>query len=233
MLVFLFLLLLVPLTGHAATIFDDTFTGTGGLSAHTPDVGTSWTSVFSNGLSFTLDGAGAVGDNGPSSSLYNYLTANATYSTADYDVTATFSTFNTAGASRMIGLLARYQDTNNFYLAWIEDGTGTNDVRIYSCVAGTCTKISSTEDTNPTANDVFVLELRGNQIGLKKNGAYVINPITDSSISAAGKAGYGAGDFLNITTASTPGGGGKATQFTVTTVDATSCGRGLLLGVGC
>jgi hypothetical protein len=204
----------------AGVIFDDTFTGSSvALNSHTPDTGTSWTLVTNNTTTLALNGSGGVAETaGPSVTRFAFYTANTTYASADYDVEVTFSTFTTAAAGRMFGLVGRWQDANNYYLAWIEDSAGTNDVRLYSCVAGTCTKISSTEDTNPTANDVFLLEMRGSQIGLKKNGSYVINPVTNSNHSAAGKAGLETGDFGDITTASGMGGNGVATRFTVTEI---------------
>ena len=202
----------------ATTIFDDTFTGgAGALTSHTPDTGTSWTALNVSGVSISLDGSGSISDNGPGAATYAYYTANATYPTADYDVTVTFSAMNTACATtRMAGILGRIQDASNYYLAWIEcDASATNAIRIYKVVAGTSTKISGAEDVTSAANDIYVFEFRGSAIGLKRNGSYVINPITDTAISAAGKAGYGVGDFGTETGAAAPGSNIAATQFTV------------------
>lgn len=212
----------------AATIFNDTCTDTDGDNIdtqHTPNTGTSWTEFSTvNGGQIAVYGNSCTEEIGPGSNIGAQYTADATYSTANYTVTATYDVFTSTAAGRISTLICRWQDANNFYAAWIEDSAGTNDVRIYDCTAGTCTKLSSTEDTNPTAGDVFILECNGSSIGLKKNGSYVISPITDATHSAAGKAGMGAGTFGNIT-AGSGNGNIKITTFLVETIDAVATRR--------
>ena len=219
-------LLAVPAQA-ATTIFNDTFTGAAGnLSAHSPDTGTSWTSVLQSTVLIKLDGSGNAYDGvGPDSAGYQYLTADATYPSANYNITATLSTFSPGGGTRMIGIIGRYVDSSNYYMATIIDSGQANDVRIYKVVAGTATKISGSEDTNPTTNDVFIFEFNGSAIGLKKNGSYVINPITDATFSSAGKAGLGAGDFGTETGMQTAGTGALVTTFLVDYAPAAVSGR--------
>lgn len=218
----------VSLAWAVGVIFNDTMTGTNGtaLSAHTPDTGTSWTSLALSGTTITLNGSGGATDpNGPGVSLVAYYKANATYDTANYDVEAQHSTFVNTTAGRMVGLLAHVQDASNFYLAYISTPTDTNDVRIYKCVGGTLTKMSTTEDTGPVANDIFILEVRNNSVGLKKNGSYVINPIAgDAALAAAGTAGYGVGDVCGDTSFASGGANFVVDYFKVTTY-ATSTRR--------
>lgn len=211
--------------GWAAEIFRDTFTGTinTNINAHTPDVGTSWTLIATGGNTageISLNGSGAVTGEGPNSAGHGLYTADATYPTADYDVEATFATFTPGGITRTMYIGCRFTATNNFYFAWIEDGAGTNDIRIYSVSSGVSTKLSSTEDTNPTTGDVFTLTCRGNKIGLKKNGVYVITEITDSTHTSAGKALVGDGDIVDITGAASAGPNLQLGLFTVNTVAA-------------
>ena len=211
------------------TIFNDTCTDTDGDdidTAHTPNTGTSWTEFFTAGSGqLAIYGNACTEEAGPAAATAAYYTADATYSTANYSVSATLGTWTSTAASRMMGLIGRWQDASNFYLAWIEDSAGTNDIRIYKVVAGAATKLSSTEDTNPVATDVFKFILNGSSLSLQKNGADVITAITDTTFSTAGKAGMGAGDFGDLTSAASGDGNLTITTFLVETIDAAATRR--------
>ena len=230
--------LLVSPVWAVTTIFNDTCTDTDGDNidtAHTPDTGTGWTEYLTDGVGQLATYSNAcTEETGPSLTRYAYYTADATYSTANYSVSATLGTWTSTAAGRMMGLIGRWQDANNYYLAWIEDSAGTNDIRIYKVVAGVSTQISSTEDTNPTGGDVFKFILNGSSLSLQKNGGNVISPITDTAHSAAGKAGMGAGDFADLTSAASGDGNLTITTFTVETIDGTPAvsQRMMLMGIG-
>lgn len=217
-----------------AQIFQDSFTGSASgtiIYNHTPDtIGTSWTEVYES-ADETCDGsnpcgrliidadvtgvrANAIDSDG--SSLY---TADATYSTANYSVAATFSAFSASGAGRTQSIACRIQDANNFVIALLIDSTDTHDARLFKVVGGVDTELSSTEDTNWTSGDIATLVCNGDQFSLQKNGVDVITAKTasDAGIQAAGKAGIGSGDFTgNLGFASASG--TKVTLFVVTAI---------------
>ena len=228
-------LLLIASPAWATIIFEDSFTGSASgteLESHTPDTtGTSWSKISSAGsgnlqINADVTSIQSAGIDAAGSSIY---TADATYSTANYEVEATFPVFNTSGSNgRTMNLFCRYQDANNFYLAWLEDSAGNTDVRLYSVVAGTATLIGSS-DTNPASGNVFTLVCNGNQISLKKNGANVINPVTNSDHTTAGKAGIGAGDFTGITSAVSGGVNIRVGLFKVNTLTSAPTRRGTVI----
>jgi hypothetical protein len=172
-------------------IFADNFTGSDGtqLQSHTPDTGTSWTRLWgSNG---TLDLVitsnrcvqEAVTNNGV---IY---TADATYPSADYDIT--FTVFTLVDLDRPAYVFVRLQDQENMYAARIYRSSRGAISRLYKKVSGTWTALGSLF-TGPADGSVCKLEIVGTALKFYDDGVEVASA-TDSDISAAGKAGLGAG----------------------------------------
>ena len=180
-------------------IFRDTFTETIGspaLSSHTPDTGDSWTQLINIGdttlgVASATDrctktaGGGGLGDGAA-------WTADATYSSADYEVAYTVAVLESGDDP--FWLLARVQDSNNFYAAHFN----RDEHRIYKKVGGTWTALTSLTSFNTSllsvVQDRFSLIVEGTTIDLRLNGT-LIATATDSAISAAGKAGVGIGNI--------------------------------------
>lgn len=216
--------LVLPVQSRAQVIFDDTFTETVDtlLENHVPDLGTSWALITNSANGYMIiDGAGDfVYGKGPGGGEFSWYTANVTYPSANYEVEGTLNPGTSVGTTRMLWLGCRYTATGgvNFdgYGAWVEDSAGTNDIRLYKFVNGVSTKLSTTEDTNPAINDVFILVCSVTSLTIKKNGVAVVGPITDSSITTAGKAWVGAGKVADVTGAATAGGNLGWTRLRVT-----------------
>ncbi len=88
-----------------------------------------------------------------------------------------------------VGRLNTAADT--YYQVQLKRGPVTKDIRLFKTVAGTFTQLGSTyTGFTPTNSTPFTLTLSmsGTSITAKVNGSVVIGPITDSDISAAGKA---------------------------------------------
>ena len=224
---FIIIFIAFTLAYASTTPFNDTFTGTNGtnLQAHTPDTGTSWTQEVINGSGQIQIQSNAIQAQFTASAGGSFQAANATYGSNDYTVTAVFVSIAGTTASRNAWLGCRYANsggTTGYFAAIVQNAT--NDVVIYRLDAGTPTKISGSEDTNPTNGDTFALECNGSQIGLKKNGSYVINPITDPTYTT-GVAAVGFGEIFGLTAYGTAGGEMTIDTFTVTTIDpSTSVG---------
>lgn len=183
-----------------AVIFQDAFTGTSGtlVTAHTPNTGTSWTSLIFNGgggegiaiSSNTADANSA----GLSLSEGQLLTADATYSSANYVVKCLYSTSD-SGDDTFV-LAARIQDANNMYaLVWNDDL-----FELYKKVSGTWSLIGSDLGAVAVQGDTIQLVVNGTNVKTMTNSV-VRHNVTDSSISAAGKGGFGFGNvgILNHT----------------------------------
>jgi hypothetical protein len=185
-----------------AVIFSDTFTEettSVALTAHTPDVGTSWSLLWDSGagarvlqVNFSTDSVRCSGNSGDYGLMY---TADATYPSANYEVQATFiSTFSTITP---IYLLARVQDQENMYAVRLV--SGASGAQLYKKVSGTWSTLGSA--VTIADGSVVMLSVNGTAIKLFDDGAEVVS-VTDSDISGTGKAGVahgGAAELVNST----------------------------------
>lgn len=178
----------------------DTFQGSQGtlLSAHAPDVGSTWVQVTS-GVSGDIQLTGA-GSAQPRNSLPNsgmaYINTAAPPS-ADYSVSADWFFATTTGAlDENMYMIARCQDSapvaNNTYyqLSYVAGGS---DIQLNVLVAGLGTLLGSAAFA-PVAGQTYLVALQciADQISVLLNGATIIGPITNSAITLAGHAGIGA-----------------------------------------
>jgi hypothetical protein len=168
--------------GGGTVFFQDTFTGTAGtnVTAHTPDVGTSWVqhASFSGGIFLISD----ANRSRPSVvDAYYYSSDNP--ASADYDVQADFRAFDTGGGNGIMGRMSTVGV--NGYLVQAQ-GTA---LKLYSAVSGSFTNIGTTTSTLTTGQTKTVkLEMRGTAIKVYVDGVQEIS-VTDSAVSAAGKPG--------------------------------------------
>jgi hypothetical protein len=180
--------------------FNDTFTEASTdteLSLHPPDTGTSWTRLWTDGANPRYS-AIAANDRCKCSTTGNdsgvVYTADASYPSANYEVQATW-TGGSAFLTRPLYLIARLQDIENMYalrLANVASG-----VQLYKKVSGTWTALGSA--ITVAINSVVKLSVNGTAIKVYDDGVEVIS-VTDSDISAAGKAGLGVGGGAELVT---------------------------------
>lgn len=180
-----------------ALIFQDNFTGTNGtaLSAHAPDTGTSWTMLWANdveaGSGASLSSNACVPVGGLSDGCI--YTADAAGYTADYEVTVTVTTPDTGDDPSYI--MARIQDQENMYAYKFNGDTSSH---LYKKVSGTWSLLGSST-TFVSAGQTVALRVVGTSIKAYVNGVERIS-VTDSAISAAGKAGLGFGGGAELQT---------------------------------
>lgn len=178
--------------------FSDTFTDTDGvqLQNHAPTLGTSWTRLWgtnaANDLEINLNACRPDANVGDAGLIY---TADATYPSANYDITFTITSAITSLGP--IYSFVRIQDQENMYAVYIKDGAAV--CQLYKKVAGTWSAIGSAFE-EPAAGSVCKLEINGTALKFYDDGVE-IGSATDSSISAAGKAGMGAGGGAELVTA--------------------------------
>lgn len=186
-------------------VFQDNFTETSdtALGSHTPSpTGTSWTQLEKSGSpDLRVSGANdrveaTVGGN---SQRVSY-TADATYGSADYDVEITVAAKPTAGADDPAVILARIADSSNFYGLQFYHSAASPRFRLFKKVAGSFTALATESTTTLAAGNKLKLELRGTAIKgyIDQGSGYTqILSATDSSLTAAGKAGLGLGNLYN------------------------------------
>jgi hypothetical protein len=125
-------------SASATVIFQDTFTDTDGvdLDAHTPDTGTSWTEFTITGSSQLGINTNALISETSNSGQGSAFSADGTYGTADYKVTATFSDIGTGISTVNAWIGCRYVNSGGVdgYFASIAEPDNTNDVRIYRLI---------------------------------------------------------------------------------------------------
>lgn len=201
-------------------VFNDTFTDTNGtaLESHTPNTGTSWTQVWSSGAptGFEIETNTAVVNIGLSDGCI--YSANATYPSADYSAEAV-NAGNTGDDT--LYLFVRLQDQENMYAAKLVAG-GTS--QLYKKVTGTWTALG-TSFTGPAAGSVNKLEIIGTTIKFYDDGVE-LKSVTDSDISAAGKAGIGAGGGSELVTLGDDASGQSWDTFVVTDLGSGGGGGG-------
>ena len=202
--------------------FNDTFTETGAsdvtLASHAPDTGTSWTQIINNDGSCSLTVGWALdtlqegtcgADEGAG------YTADASYTSSDYYVEANDD--GTASSDDYYWIGVRIADASNgYWLRW-NNTTPADTTAIYE-VAGGSWSVLATCSCTVTAGSVMKFEVVGSTLKGYDDGVEVVTA-TDSTLTAAGEAGIGAGDLTNNGTDDTPS-GISITSFVVTTTQA-------------
>lgn len=177
-----------------ALFVKDTFTGTAAttLEAHTGETGATWTkdSTLSAGQLVISDANRIRGNTAGQAVLDN---ASGTPGSADYTVSAKLR-FVTSVAGPYIGPVARSSGSFSFYMAVLEAG----DINLLKFPSGT--SLGSYAFTPAAGTDYLVaLKVTGTTIKVYLDGVERISA-TDSSITAAGKAGVIAFDAVTNTT---------------------------------
>ena len=167
-----------------AAFTTDTFTDTAGvlLENHTGETGATWTKnpAFGTG-SAAISNANRVRGNATNGVYY----ASGTPASADYDVEADLTVLSGVSSAGIAGRMSVAAAT--YYLFDYE--FGTSQWKLYTVVNGATQ--NTTTFTQTLTNGVTYhmrLALRGSQITCYVNGVQVIQ-ITDSNITAAGRAG--------------------------------------------
>ncbi|MBP6912589.1 MAG: Ig-like domain-containing protein [Candidatus Pacebacteria bacterium] len=195
---------LIPLKSFAATtIFSDNFGSSyTTLASHVPTtVGTGYTLLINNGVLITVqsyNNHATVTAN--TSNAGSFYTVEGTYPDADYEIS---SSVNFAGGdssyTRSMGL--RVQDSNNMYLLRYGGSTMIMYKRVSGAwsTIGTAAGVSLAGNINsPYIGETVSFSAVGTTLTAKVNGVTKLT-VTDSSITATGKAGIGLG-YVNIST---------------------------------
>lgn len=171
-----------------STIAQDTFTGTNGtdLSAHSLDVGGSWTEITGFSGVIALNGSGICRNTGTTDGAYGVFTVTAV---ADMDVQADFIPQRGTGAAGNYGVLGRVQSGANTYYWFIYDNPNTRWA-IYKVVSGSPSLLNSFSGSAPSSGNTYTIKgsLRGSTLTLFVNGTQLVTT-TDSTITAAGYPG--------------------------------------------
>lgn len=164
-------------------LFSDAFGGTSGDSLSTYSA--SWAKRSGSDIFVSDVGRARMGVSGSSALWYR----TDTISSADYSVAADIVRVS-AAAGNAIGVVGRCSTSADTCYNWLwTDNIGW---RMYKIVAGAFTQLGSTTAHTFTQNVLYneVLEMVGTAIkGYRELSGTPIVSVTDSSISAAGKAG--------------------------------------------
>ncbi len=191
----------------ATTIFSDNFNSSyATLASHVPStIGTSWTLLVNNGVALFVqsynNNVNVQANTANGGSIY---TANGTYPHADYEVSAD-AVYAAGNTDYSRSLILRATDANNMYLLRVTNATMT----IYKRVSGTWTSLGSGSGVGLVDNTVSpykIATLKFSATGTTLTGSVdgvTKVTLTDSSITATGKAGIG----LGYTVISTDDGG--------------------------
>jgi hypothetical protein len=170
-------------SGSPSPFVSDTLADTNGtlLTTHSPQTGGPWYAESGN---FTIYGNQAY-----NSGSYAYLYANATPPTANYTVE---SDFYVASVASEILITGRMNTSAQTFYAFGYYAPGTEWI-LYKVVANAWTTLGIYSQTLTPGNTYHgLLTINGSSISASVGGTQVIAPVTDTGISATGKAGvYG------------------------------------------
>lgn len=184
-----------------ANIAADAFGGTPGdeLSVYNA----SWTKVTGNTGDAVLTAANRLRASSTTAAAYYH---SATPPSADYEVTADWYYANSAGTPAA-GVIGRCDTgANTFYSARIFEVSSVPVLQLVKLVAGTQTQLGSNVAITTVAGNTYPIKLRmsGTTIEAYFNGAGSPDiSVTDSSITAAGKAGVRFGNTSTPSDAAT------------------------------
>ena len=182
------ILLLIPFFTNAATLVDDTFTvGTNtNLQDHTPDTGSGYT-YLSGGTAVIMQSVDSVGKFS-SRALYKNDTA---IGSADYDAYITIKHGGSAYVPTMVCVRINGA-SNDRYCGGLGDNGGNPASKIIKVVGGTETSLGVADTFGPAANDIYRLNVTGDDLTLYRNGVSKVTA-SDSDVTATGNAGV---DFM-------------------------------------
>ncbi|KKW18517.1 MAG: hypothetical protein UY61_C0081G0003, partial [Candidatus Adlerbacteria bacterium GW2011_GWC1_50_9] len=198
-------------------VFQDGFTEASDttLASHVPDtVGTSWTLLIQNtGVTMRAQATDKVDATATVANAGALYTADGTYPSADYEVKITVDVADSGDDVAI--LAARVQDASNMYLVTLS--TTAANIDLYKEVAGVWT-VLGTSNVVIAVGDTIKLRVAGSNITVYRDDTLLI-AVTDTDITAAGKAGLGIGYVaLSTDDADTTW---DMDDFTVTAYDAT------------
>lgn len=163
-----------------------TFAGATATELSVVDANWSKQTGWANDIITGVGGGYVIRNNNVSAAVYQHSGSPAS---ANYTVAADIAVLNANVAIPQCGVCARMQSgADTFYfLLW---GEGTGNIRLFSRVAGTNTQLGSSYSYTLTTTPAQLrLRADGDQISGELNGATIIGPVTDTSITTAGKAG--------------------------------------------
>lgn len=178
----------ITVSGASPAIFlQETFSGSTGtaITSLTPTTGGAWSvqTGYSPSSPNAIDTAGTALYCPSAAGVYQN---SATPGSADYYVEAVLNMLSSVGSDN-VGIIARADPAaNTFYFARYLVGSGW---QLFKTVAGTSSQLGATQtDAWTTGTRTVRLTVTGTTIALSVGGTTIVS-VTDSAISAAGKAG--------------------------------------------
>lgn len=180
-----------------AQIFSESFTDGDGtlLDAHTPDVGDSWTKLINTGTGDLAISGNALAANtaGYGASEGGLYTADVSYPSADYEAQTTVVTSDSADDTFILAV--RIQDSNNMYALRYS----IDVFELYKRSGGTWSVIGTDLGAVAALEGIVIkLQAVGSTIKTFVEGVEQ-HSVSDSTHSAAGKAGIGFGAVMVAT----------------------------------
>ncbi len=181
-------------------LFHDTF-GEGGnplLTAHTPNIGTSWSQTLFGGYSGTLQLISANGTVSPTVTANAdgiLAIANATYPN-DYSVEASILVSG-ASATYSAGVVARASDTDNYYIGFVFAVNAAADTFIFKVTAGVAAQVGSGVDLDTDLSSATLIRLEVDGTALRFYVADTLQVSTTDSAHTTGQAGMAFGTAID------------------------------------
>jgi hypothetical protein len=140
---------------------------------------------YTENLILGAGGAYVISNSNVGAGVYQH---SGTPASADYTVAADITKLSGNTGNNRMGVCGRMQaGVRTMYFALYSHDLG--NIRLLKDVAGTTTTLGTYTFTLTGTPARLLLRMAGNQISVELNGTQVIAPVTDTSITTAGKAG--------------------------------------------
>lgn len=178
-----------PSATSAAWFLYDTFTtGTTKLAtAHTGETGHTWlNSSISSGVNVTV---GTTGTTYNTTTLAGLVVSTAVVTDPDYSVEGVFLIRSNI-ATTTSAVVGRASSTDSEFYGMLYDQSGV--IQLVRAAAGGARTVLASYPYTPTLNVEFTMRviMNGNQISGELNGAPIVGPVVDNTITRAGRVGY-------------------------------------------
>ncbi len=202
--------------GGTSTIVSDTFTETSdtAVTSHTPDTGTSYTSVQNSVICTEPSGAATAPVINATSDIVKpclaaggtdvgqWVTSQSAPTSTVQSISITISTVDTGSATRPVGIFGRRTDNDNAYIAIIRPTAhASNSLELFVISGGTATSLGSYDEAL-AANGIVKLEITDATKKVYYDGVERISS-ADNTLTSAGTWGLGFGRWRNAADSST------------------------------
>jgi len=184
----------IQLAPHATHLFLDTFSGSGALETHTPELGAGWTKILTTGATngIAVSGIAARGGTGvvPASGSFYTATIPGGYVSANYAVELNVVVPGSGQATNALGVRVQNNGLDGYFVRF-----NASVSRLYVRVAGVWTALGAAAGPGVALDSSVRLEIKDQMLRFFADDLLLLQE-TVTAHSMAGAAGLGIGAVM-------------------------------------